>query len=221
MNNKDYIPESDGKFLEWAKFLFANVKEHATAWNLTAASWAKITPLLKTYETAYTKAQDPNRGKADVLEKNEARDVLKKAVRQYVKEYLTNNHLITDDDRERIGLPVHDTKPTPAPPVTDMPVGEVDFSTRMRHSLHVKMGKLTGKAKPGHVNGFEVWSKIGGDPPTDDSQWSYAGFSSRSPMTIDYPQSDTGKTVYYRFRWVNTRNQPGPWSEGIVSAIIP
>jgi hypothetical protein len=39
-------------------------------------------------------------------------------------------------------------------------------------------------------------------------------------MIIDYPQVDVGKTVYYRFRWVNEREQPGPWSEGILEAVI-
>jgi hypothetical protein len=216
----DYIPQPDGKFLEWVKFLFTYVEAHATAFGLDPRGFDDINALIATYEQAYEKAEDPNRGKADVIAKNETRDALKKAVRQYVREYLTNNHLVTDEDRRHMALPVHDVKPTPAPIPTDMPVGEIDFSRRQQHGVHLKAGKLTGKTKPPKVHGFEVWSKIGGDPPASDSDWTYVNFASRSPLVIDYPMTDVGKTVYYRFRWVNTRNQPGPWSEGYVRAVI-
>jgi hypothetical protein len=220
MNKMDYIPKQDGKFLEWVKFLFTYVQPHASAWNIPPDSWTAIDTLITAYEVAYNKAIDPNRGKADVTAKNEARSALKKAVRQYVKEYLINNHLITDEDRRKMALPVHDVKPTHAPIPTDMPAGEVDFSRHQQHGVHVKSGTLSGRSKPPKVHGFEVWRKVGGEPPASDSEWVYANFTSRSPLVIDYPQTDVGKTVYYRFRWVNTRNQPGPWSEGYISAVV-
>jgi hypothetical protein len=218
---KDYIPHADGEFLEWVKFLFTYLLAHASEFGIDPTTMAEIESLITAYDEAYAKAKAPNRGKADVKAKNEARDALKKAVRLYVKEFVINNHLISDEQLEQMALPVHDTKPTPAPRPTDMPVGEVDFSTRQRHTVHVKAGTLTGRAKPPKVHGYEVWRKIGGDPPASDDDWTYVNFSSRSPLVIDYPLTDVGKTVYYRFRWVNTRNQPGPWSEGFVSAIIP
>ncbi|MDR1348657.1 MAG: hypothetical protein LBJ63_09605 [Prevotellaceae bacterium] len=220
MHRSDYIPANDGKFLEWVKILFAYAEAHAADFGLDPRGFDNINALIEAYEAAYARAENPNRGRADVVAKNEARDTLKKAVRQYVKEYLTSNHLVTDVDRRHMGLPVHDVKPTPAPVPTDMPVGEVDFSIHQQHRVHVKVGKLTGKAKPPKVHGFEVWRKVGGDPPASDAEWTYVNFASRSPLIIDYPQTDVGKTVYYRFRWVNTRNQPGPWSEGYVSAVI-
>jgi hypothetical protein len=219
-SGKDYIPTNDGKFLEWVKFLFTYLYGHAAAWGIPPDSWTEIDPLIAAYEAAYAKAENPNRGRADVKAKDEARNKLKKATRQYVKEYLTNNHLISNEEREHMGLPVHDTQPTPPPPPTDMPAGEVDFSKHQQHYVHVKAGTLTGRSKPPKVHGFEVWHKVGGDPPASDGEWVYANFSTRTPLLINYPQTDVGKTVYYRFRWVNTRNQPGPWSEGYVSAVI-
>jgi hypothetical protein len=152
--------------------------------------------------------------------KNDARKALKKAIRLAVKEYLSYNHLVTNGDRDNLGLPIHDVKPTPSPMPTDMPVGEIDTSKHQQHSVHVKTGTLTGKSKPPKVHGFEVWRKVGGAPPASDAEWVYVNLSSRSPLLINYPQTEVGKTVYYRFRWVNSRNQPGPWSE-IRNAIIP
>jgi hypothetical protein len=220
MGNTDYIPTNDGKFLTWVKGLFEYLRLHAAAWGIDPVSWSDIEKMILAYEDAYLKAENPNHGSADILLKNECRDILKKAVRLYVKEYIEYNHFITDEDRKMMGLPIHDTKPTPAPGPTDSPVGEVDFSTHQQHKVHVKVGTLTGKAKPPKVRGFEVWRKIGGEPPVSDDEWTYVNFSSRSPLLINYPLTDVGKMVYYRFRWVNTRNQPGPWSEGYVSAVI-
>ncbi|MDR2064240.1 MAG: hypothetical protein LBP85_00815, partial [Prevotellaceae bacterium] len=36
-----------------------------------------------------------------------------KALRQAVKEYLTNNHLVSDEDRDGLGIPIHKTTHTP------------------------------------------------------------------------------------------------------------
>ncbi|MDR1866576.1 MAG: hypothetical protein LBR08_13535 [Bacteroidales bacterium] len=219
MHRSDYIPSRDGDFLEWVKHLFTYVQEHAAEWGLDPMELSNLVLMVSSYETVYNRYKDPNRGSADVLAKNEARDALKDATRQYVREHLEYSSRVSDEERRHAGLPVHDRKPTPSPPITDRPVAEVDFSAHQRHSIHVKVGKLTGRSKPAHASGFEGWRKTGGDAPASDSDWSYAGFSSRSPLVLDYPQTDVGKTVYYRFRWMNTRNQPGPWSE-TVSAVI-
>jgi hypothetical protein len=220
MSSNDYIPRQDGKFLEWAQKLLIYVKLHLEAWGIGEPVFGAIQTLCDKYSSAYSKAQESNRGKVDVLEKNETRDNLKQALRAFVKEHLQYNSVVTNVDRENMGLPIHDTKPSPPHIPTTMPIGEVDFSIHLQHILHVKDGKLTGRTKPPEAHGFEVWYKIGGGPPVDDSEWSYANFSTRSPLTIKYPLSDVGKTVYYRFRWVNSRNQPGPWNETIITAVI-
>ncbi|MDR1602359.1 MAG: hypothetical protein LBS42_08025 [Tannerella sp.] len=220
MAKSDYIPRQDGKFLEWGQNLIVYVKLHLVAWGISEAAFEPIQTLLNAYVAAYNKAQEPNRGKVDVLEKNETRDKLKQAIRQFVKEHLIFNSAVTNSDRENMGLPIHDTKPTPPRIPTEMPIGEIDFSVHLRHIIHVRDGKLTGRTKPPQVHGFEVWYKIGGGQPMSDSEWGYANFSTRSPLTITYPLSDVGKVVYYRFRWVNSRNQPGPWNETIISAVI-
>jgi hypothetical protein len=217
--NTDYIPQSDGKFLEWVKFLFTYLQVHASEWNIAPDTYAPILVLVGAYELAYAKATDPNHGHADTLAKDEARDILKKAVRQYVKEYLANNHLVSDEERRHMALPVHDTVRTPASSTEDAPVGEVDFSRHQQHTMHVKSGTFTGKSKPPHVRGYELWRKIG-NAPTKESDWEYVGFSSRSAFVVKYAQEQVGLTVHYRYRWLNMRNQPGPWCEGYVSAVI-
>jgi hypothetical protein len=216
MNSHDYIPRSDGKFLEWVKYLFTYVQSHLMNWDINPTAVMPITELITAFEAAYAKAEDPNHGKADVVAKNATRDTLKKATRQFVKGHLTYNLLVTDEDRGHMALPIHDVKPTPVPPPAERPVAEVDFSELQQHSLKVK--GITG-LKPNNAHGFEVWRVVGDALPTDEAQYQYAGFSTKSPFLMKYTLADRGKTVFYRVHWVNAKNEPGPWSE-TVSAII-
>jgi hypothetical protein len=73
---------------------------------------------------------------------------------------------------------------------------------------------------PAGVHGFETWRKVGGTAPVNDSDFAYLNFSSTSTLVVDYLLEEAAATVWYRFRWTNAKNQPGPWSE-IISAIVP
>jgi hypothetical protein len=221
MSNPDYLPSNDRTFLAWAVNFLKQLLQSMTRFGFPNDVYNELVVGRDDFAQKLEVAEEPaTRTKTAIQVKTDARKAFEKNIRQAVKEYLTNNHLVTNGDRDDLGLPIHDDKPTPAPLPTDMPVGEVDTSKHQQHGVHVKTGTLTGKAKPAKVHGFEVWHKVGGDPPASDGEWVYANFSSRSPLLINYPQTDVGKTVYYRFRWVNNRNQPGPWSEGYVSAVI-
>ncbi|MDR1339100.1 MAG: hypothetical protein LBK58_03475 [Prevotellaceae bacterium] len=216
-SGSDYIPSNDGKFLAWVEFLFTYVQSHGGTWQIPPTEVSRIVLLIANYKAAYKKAEAPNHGTGDTQAKNEARKTLEKEVRNFVKEYLANNHFISNEDRKDMGIPVHDDKPSPAPIPTDMPAGKVDFSRHRQHVLHVKAGSLTGKSKPPHVHGFEVWRKIGTDP---EGKFEYVGFSSRSTFLMDYDEKLVGQTVSYRVRWMNSRNQPGPWNEDDINAVI-
>jgi hypothetical protein len=222
MHTKDIVPHNDDEVLAFSENLISKMEEHVTLWNVSPESYAKVQECTIAYRDALRKAKDPNHGKVDVLAKNNMKKDLIKEIRNFLKEFVLYNHLITEEDLVGMGLRPHDNTPTRAPIPIDKPVGEVDTSTHQQHTLRVKAGNLTGKSKPDTtINGFEVWRKVGGDAPATDEEWTYVDFSSRSTLIVKYPLIDVGKTVYYRFRWVNTRNEKGPWSEGLLIAIVP
>jgi hypothetical protein len=217
----DYLSLSDRALLAWTLNLIHRLSGLFIQFGIPTAVFDQLSEYGRVYEEALLAATDPvTRTKVTVQKKNDARDALKKFIRGMVKEYLANNHLVTNADRVLLGLPVHDDKPTPIDPPTDVPRGNADTSTHQRHFLSVESSASSKKGKPDKVHGFEVWSKVGGEPPADETEWTYVNTATRSPMRIDYPMADVGKTVYYRFRWVNNRNQPGPWCEGYIVAVI-
>jgi hypothetical protein len=70
---------------------------------------------------AFATAQNLNRGKVDVLNKNEARNALKSSIRTFVKAFLVYNPAVSDADKENMGLPLYDGKRTPVPAPTTIP----------------------------------------------------------------------------------------------------
>jgi hypothetical protein len=217
----DYIPRSDGKFLTWVKNLFAYLVTNASRWNLNPSSWAHINPpMISAYENALAKAQDPNSGVADTLEKNETRDTLKKATRIYVKEHLEYNSLITDEERLHMGLPVHDPHPTPASDPHTYPLLSTKLPAPGVVEIHAVDSESRRRAKPAGVHGFEVKTAILETPATDWAQLTDSIFFTRTPGQISFSGAQRGKMLSLAARWENTRGVKGPWSE-IITVIIP
>jgi hypothetical protein len=219
--SNDYIPASDGKFLVWVKTLFTAVEQNATLWNIDPANFAQILIMITAFETALSKAENPNRGKADVKAKNDARDALKKAVRKFAKEHLTFNSSISNEERERIGLPVYKTGRTPSPVAKDAPDTDIDTSQVGRLTVHFfERGSSHKKGKPEGQHGAEIVWLVSDTPPTRWDELIHSGIDTNSPYTLVFENDQRGKTVYFAIRWENTRGEKGPWSS-IMSAIIP
>jgi hypothetical protein len=218
----DYIPRSDRKFLMWVKILFACVAEKAELWNLSPGSWAHINPpMIEKYEAAYNKAIGTNRGKVDVVAKNEARDTLRDATRKYVNEFLRYNSAITDDNRLRLGLRIRDGKSTPVHVPVSIPHVIVEHPVTAIVAFRVFDSASKRRAKPDGVHGFEIAWVILDTEPTTWAQLIHSSFCTnvRKSFRLAFKHSDRGKTLYFAIRWENTRGQKGPWTD-IMSTII-
>jgi hypothetical protein len=213
MNNPDYIPQADMKFLEWATAMIHNLGKSLERFGFPEERYAQLVQLLDVFTRKLELATAPGtRTKPAVQGKNDARHALKKAIRQAVKEYLTYNHLVSGSDRDNLGLPVHKTSRTPAHAIMSRPELEVDFTRIQRHTLMVRDIGTRGAGKPAHAAGFEIWRKVGNPAPADDTDFQLVVQAPHSPCTLDYTAAESGQRAYYRVRWVNTRGVPGPWS---------
>ncbi|MDR1331336.1 MAG: hypothetical protein LBK07_04455 [Tannerella sp.] len=219
MNNPDFIPRRDREFNLWQENLIRYATAHLSTWNVPTEDFTELKALQTAFTALYAVSTDASRcTKPVTLEKNVALGAYKKGIRQFVREYLTHNRRVGDDDRVSMNLPVRDGTLSRARSVTGMPVGRVDYSIHQRHTIRV--ADSSGRRRAEGASGFEVWRKIGGERPLSDGDYHYAGFSSSTSLTLDYALEDVGKVVYYRFRWVNSRNEPGPWSMATLSVVI-
>jgi hypothetical protein len=221
MNNADYIPGQDKEFLAWIINFLKYLMSRVTKFKVPQEEYDGLEGEKNTYAQKLEVANEPaTHTPINVEGKNIAREVLEKHTRRVVGEYLIRNHLLTTEDLKLLGLPVHDTKPTPAPPITTHPKLEVAYKQLQQHILTARDEEGKSAAKPKYAAGFEIWRKVGGATPTAETDWQMVGMALRSPHTLSYNEEESGLRVYYRARWINTRGVPGPWSK-IESAVIP
>jgi hypothetical protein len=216
----DYIPQADGKFAEFAKIVVRYVTDHIDLFRINPEILANVQTLLATFEEYYSISLNPNRGKVDVLNKTIARKALEKALRVFIKGYITYNPEISDSVRESMGLPVHASRSSSAPPVLTYPECEIGISTIRRLIVHFRDSGSVGKAKPKGVHGVEIRMEILAEPPVSVENISQSRFATRSPYTVEFDESQRGRSVYICLRWESNKGEKGPWGE-IVKAIIP
>ncbi|MDR1381408.1 MAG: hypothetical protein LBJ47_08020, partial [Tannerella sp.] len=194
-----------------------------TQWQIPTAATQELSTSFAAYDGKFQIAIDPaTRTPAAVQDKNDAKKTFTGDARDYCRGFLLYNKLVTNADRDLLRLPIPDRHPTPVPPPKSPPEGRVDTSVRQRHTLHA-VDTLEVRPRGGLPDGvaaFETWRFVGEAMPTGESAFAYVATSTVTRLVVDYALAESGKTVWYRFRWVNARNQPGPWSE-IIYAVIP
>lgn len=217
----DYIPQTDADMNVWQGNLLAIVEPNLTAWGIPTEDFSAVKAKQSTWTTAYAKASNKqNRTAADVSAKEEAGTDYKKTIRSFVAQWLANNAKVADADRTRMGLTVKTGTRTLTPIPTTYPIGTIDFSVRLQHSIHFyDEASAHSNAKPVGVHGCEVYMKIDGDAPKDPSELTYVGTCTASPYILKFDGAKAGKMIYYWLRWVNTRGECGPWST-VLNAMV-
>lgn len=217
----DYVPKSDAEFNNWQNNLVEIVSENAEAWNIASTDLENLKTKQNVSVATFAKANNKqNRTQADVLAKNEARQDYEKNLRSFVAQWLASNNKVTDVDRTRMGLTVKSGTRTATPIPTTSPVGSIDFSVRLQHTVHFfDEASPRSKAKPTGVHGCEIYIKVDGEAPKDASELTYVATDTATPYVVKFDGNKAGKTAYYWLRWVNTRGETGPWSIA-VSAMV-
>jgi hypothetical protein len=210
----DYIPQNDAKMNLWQKNLVDIVESKVTEWGILDTDFAFIKSKQALWEPAFDKASNKqNRTAADVLAKDEAYDEYVAVLRPFVAQWLANNNKVTDSDRARMGLTVKTGTRTATSIPSTSPVGSIDFSIRLQHTIHFSdEASPRSKAKPAGVHGCEIFMKVDGETPKDASELTYVATDTATPYVVKFDGTKAGKMVYYWLRWVNTRGECGPWS---------
>jgi hypothetical protein len=216
----DFIPHQDGAFLEWAKTLLAYAGQKLTVFNIPEGILAPIQARLAAYEPAFKAARNSNRGKVDVLTKNEAKGALTASLRAFIRSFLIYNPAVLDADKENMGLPLRDGTRTPAPAPAPATMPELDSSIIRQLSVHFKDAGSDRRGKPAHVHGVELRWALLDHAPVSVEDLSHSAFDTASPYTFSFGETDRGRALYLCPRWENNKGDKGPWGE-IYKAIVP
>jgi hypothetical protein len=224
MITSDYLPKNDLKLLQWVTNFLNYISVTLARYGFPLEVYEKLEALRNDFKAKLDVAETPSsRTKMSIQAKNTAKKVLKAAVRQATKEYLTYNHLVTDEDRDGMGIPIHKTTHTPAQVAKTYPIGRADTSMLRRIIIHFANqsdGEETSKAKPPGQHGAEIRWALSEVPVIDVAELTHSSFDTRTPFTLEFQGHERGKTIYFALCWENTRGEKGPYSP-IESAIIP
>jgi hypothetical protein len=128
---------------------------------------------------------------------------------------------VTDEDRDKMGIPNYKDGRTPVPAPETSPLLLIDTGTRRRIIVHYRDEKSGRRGKPKGVHGIEVRWAILDRPPAHEDELIHSSFDTKSPLTLEFDESDRGKHVYLCGRWeIEREGIKGP-SGAIEDAIIP
>ncbi|MDR2120512.1 MAG: hypothetical protein LBP64_06525 [Tannerella sp.] len=217
----DYLPRKETEFCSWLVPFFSYLNDNLQRFGIDISLIATITALRSDFEQKYETAIMPStRTKGSVQAKNDALDALKAALRVFIREYLTYNHLVTDKDRDNLGIPIHRTgRRTISAPAT-YPVCTIDTSLIRFLIIHFRDVESSGKGKPFGVYGAEIRWGFSDAPVVDVAALPHSAFDTRTPFKLGFRGDERGHTVWFSLRWLSRRGKGGPWSQ-IYSAIIP
>jgi len=228
MSYKSYVPGSDAQFLDWAENLTETALQSFEAWKIPDPEQA-IGTRVTIFKDKLVAASQPNRGKVDVLAKNEARKDAEKALRTYVQAYLAKNPLVTNVDRGQLRITIYDTTPTAVPPPTIPAEADLLFpATAIVKVANIR--PLTGSADKKAEYGVRIYYGVMGTPDETDrfrmAQKPQTGidlphsvFTRRRSHRFQFTRS-SGKEVFFCLRYENSKGEAGPWGN-LISAFIP
>lgn len=214
----DYIPQDQAARFNWLQTFKDYFTLNAVALGYTAADVTALSALWSPYSAAYADLppkKNSYTAAVGLLEQDDA--ALVAEVRSLVAEIQVNTD-VTDAQRTSAGLPIRKESRTRVGIPTTRPVGEIDTSQRLQHTISFRDEGATNKAKPEGARGCEIWSVIG-PAPASVADARYLATDTSTPYMVAYTPADAGKMVHYFLRWVNSRNESGPWSETVAATI--
>jgi hypothetical protein len=219
MSNDDYLPSGDEELDVWALSFFDTLKANYTLWGLpdpTTSIGIPVNSFHKALEAAHGEYRGPRLTKV----KNDARDVLKRTIRDYVMGNITYNKAITDAMKIALGLRPHDKNRTPHPAPREF----VEFGLKGDGPMTVRLDfKVQGSAnrrRPRGCNGAVVYYAIGAAPVTSQEELRDGGLATRTPHRLTFSSGDRGKYLSVSLCWQNNNGLKGNWSD-VQNIVIP
>jgi hypothetical protein len=215
------IPTSDADFNLRQQLIGNAANDNVANW-LLDEEWmsTEFNPKKTVWDNAWEAYLNPEtRTPVITLSKQEARKGYEPPLRQLVQ-MLEHNPRVSVEELKAMGIAIPNHTNTPLPAATTYPVYKTDRSVIRFLKLHFHDQNSLHKGKPHGQHGVEIRWAILASPPASVNDLSRSAFDTNSPFTLEFDETERGKTVYFCLCWENTRGEKGPWGE-IVSAIIP
>jgi len=227
MKTNDWLASRDADFDIQQANLVILLLANAVIWGIPALVVAAVQAVQATWVTTYGVAKvKNNRTPNNTSAKNIAKKAFRKTLRSTAKQYLMFNPLVTDLQREAMGITVPKTtrSHTPLPETSPLiSVKVVDFF-KLKFTFRVPNFDPgdASRAKPAGVDRVALRGKIGGTAPVVLEDYNLYQDSGRITIILTFAQADRGKQFYFTGAWKSKSGviQFSNWSPG-ASVTIP
>lgn len=216
----DFLPSKDADLLTWATNFHTIGAANATDCGTIAGDWTTFNGFLTSYSASLATATDPStRTPAAVTAKDNDKDFLvaeSRSLARKIRGYAaTSNDLLTS-----LGLTVPDKVPTRVAVPSTQPVLSIVSNSALTHQLRLRDATTpTSNAKPPGAKLAAVFCAIPATGSPSPGDYKFVGLATKRFMSVVNDSGNTGKTAYYKARWVNSRGEEGPDSDAISATI--
>jgi hypothetical protein len=207
------IPDGDSQFHAFLAVFGPWLAANFASLGLTAAQNTAIQDKITEWNAKYPAHQAAQQDAVvKTQEKDACRDALEELIRPVARK-------VTDNaTRLEAGLQAYADRRARVPVPTTRPILQVDTRERFRHMIEFR-DESGARGKPDGVRHLEVWCHIGPTPPADPQSCVFLSTDTNSPYLNQIAPEHAGKMIHYLARWVNTRDEKGPWSETVSATV--
>lgn len=207
-----FPPRQDAELAAYTPLFSAKITATPTAFGLVAADATAFATVSTAWVNAYNLAVDPStRTKATVAAKNLAKANVLISLRSLAKR-IEATPTVTVAQKETLGIPAHDTKPSPIPAPAVAP--QLTVVSAVGNVVRLRLEDASAPArrgKPDGVGGAAVFSFTGDAPPASLGDWTFEGNSTRTTFDVAFPADvPPGTKAWFCACWFNPRLQNGP-----------
>jgi hypothetical protein len=208
---------SDADFLAFLNAFIATLSgDLASYTGVTAAMMTQMGTLRDDdADTLLTHTQTQEAAKAATIAKNDARAAAEAFVRQ-IRDLIRANN-VPADKYAALGIP---SAPESAPSSATVPIATIDTRNRLQHTINFADASTPNiKRRPRGVVGCEIYVKIDGPPPGNESDCVFLALDTATPYVAEFSPADAGKTAHYLLRWLFTDGSRSAFAETISATI--
>lgn len=163
--------------------------------------------------TAHVAAQAAAR--SQTLAKNALRQEVEQLLRTLRNVLILNK--VAESDISALSIPV---SAGDLPTNATRPTGTIDTSERLRHLIRfADESEPDKKRRPRGVMGCEIWLKLDGAPPADETVCNLLGVDRETPYLKEFSGAEAGKMAHYMLRWIFNDGSHSAWSETISGTV--
>ena len=206
---------SDAEFLAMVFQFHGAMVGDPTQFGLTPA---QATALLAQHGVFSDALDFHNQAKANAQSARASKDSERETLEQLIRSYrnIAKAHGTSEMLMTSLGVP----SGGPALENATVPIGTVDTSTRLRHTINFTDAAASGhKRRPRGTIGCEIWLKMEGEAPTDETQCSFLTLDTATPYVAEYDGADGGKLAHYLLRWAMRDGSKSGWGDTVSATI--